>query len=316
MFQRRHSVYLLLAICAGIASCNQSTGGNLWPAEKVQIYVPAKPGGATDAAARTFSRYLRKHGRVPVTVINQTGGGGVVALQTVAASPADGSTLLLFHSMIHAGHLLGRTELSFRDFTTLAILAENNDVYVARGDAPYADLNELLRLAARADVPPTIGSQLGGSTQVKAMALARAADDSLRIVDAGSEAQRVAALLGGQVDVTIISVKSALQFERAGKFKVLGVLNREPDTFAPQWPTARSQSVDVHFPLAFTLFSPPGVDARTLQSMAALIERISSDPDYRSAVTNDKQRANYLDAETARQYLEQEFAYVEDLIGQ
>lgn len=316
MTQRTGWLFLLLACCTVLASCNPTASAGLWPADKVQIYVPAKPGGATDAAARTFSRYLRKHGRVPVTVINQTGGGGVVALQTVVESPADGSALLLFHSMIHAGHLLGRTELTFRDFTTLAMLAENNDVYVARGDAPYDDLRELLQFAASAETSPTIGSQLGGSTQVKAMALARAANNALRIVDAGTEAQRVAALLGGQVDVTIISVKIALQFERAGKFKVLGVLNREPDSFAEQWPTAPSQGVDVHFPLAFALYAPPGVETEAHDKMAALIRKVSLDPDYRTAVTRDMQRVMYLDAEDARRYLDSEFEFVRGLIDQ
>lgn len=309
-------VPLILVALIAAASCNQSSGDGAWPVDKVQIYVPAKPGGATDAAARTFSRYLRKHGRVAVTVINQTGGGGVVALQTVADSPPDGGTLLMFHSMIHASHLLGRTDLSYRDFTSLAIIAENNDVYVAREDAAFDNLTELLPYAASADTKPMIGSQLGGSTQVKAMALSRAASDSLRIVDSGSEAQRVAALLGGQIDVTIISVKSALQFEKAGKFKVLGVLNSEPDSFAPDWPTAPEQGIDVDFPLAFTLYAPPSMPIETRDTIAEIVEDIVADPDYRAAVTTDKQRVHYLNAKASDAYLETEFKFVKSMISQ
>lgn len=283
-----------------------------WPADRAQIYVPASPGGITDSAARAFSRALERAAGPTAVVINQTGGGGVVAIQSVADAQPDGGTLLVFHAMLHAAHLFGRSPYTYEDLTPLATLAQANDVYVARADAPFDTLPELFEYAKEHEV--LLASQLGGTTQVKGDALVRASGDTLRLVDAGSEAERVTALLGGQVQVSSTSVATAQQYEASGDFKVLAVPTATPDPFAPDWPTAISQGVDIDFPLTLELYGPPGIPGEVMSQMAAAIAAAAEDPEYKSELEKIKQSPFHLSPEDTATFVAKEFDFVDTMI--
>jgi len=53
------------------------------------------PGGSTDVTARIVAQKLSEHLGGPVVVENRTGVAGSIAAEKVAASPADGYTLLV-----------------------------------------------------------------------------------------------------------------------------------------------------------------------------------------------------------------------------
>ena len=306
-------------ISAAVAAVTLSLGGLSaeaadWPTKKVQIYAPASPGGGTDSVTRTFARFLEKHTGVNAIVVNQTGGGGVVAVQTVKEAEGDGGTLLMFHAMLHAANLFGRSPFTYKDLTPLAVISENNDVYVAQPDAPYDTLPELFDYAKQNPGKVVIASQLGGTTQVKGQALLKRSGAEMKIVDAGSESKRVAAFLGKQVDIAIVSTKNALQYQQSGDMKILGVLNEQPDPFVPDWPTAKSQGVDIHFPLAFTLYAPRGTSSETLAKLDSAVARIAEDPEFQEALKKIKQVPAYRDAATTAEYLEGEYEFVSDMI--
>ncbi len=301
---------VLVMVLAGPAHADQA-----WPAEVVRVYVPAAPGGSSDAIARVFARFFEQASGASVAIVNQTGGGGIIAVQSVVTGRPDGSSLLLYHTALHVSHALRRSPFKYDQLKPLATLSMVNDVYAVRADAPYDTLTELLEYARKQAGALTIGSEFGGTTQLKGQALA-ATDKSFRVVGAGSEAKRITSLLGGQVDVISMSVASAQQFEKAGDIKVLGVLNTRPDNFAPHWPTAASQGVDAHLPQVFALYGPKRLPSELIEKFDTIMAAIASDPDYVAAIQHIKQSPDYRNSSEAAEFLTNEYMAIKRRIDQ
>ncbi|SFV28432.1 Tripartite-type tricarboxylate transporter, receptor component TctC [Devosia crocina] len=278
-----------------------------YPVDSVRIIVPANPGGGTDAAARIFAEYFQRHSDAATAVVNQAAGGGVVAAQTVATASPDGATLLFFHAAFHTANLSGNSPFKWDQFTPVATVTESNEVYAVRADTPYETLADLIETAKASPNTLSIGTQLGGTTQVKAQALNVAADNTMRIVDAGTESDRVAALLGSQVDVISMSVGSARQYVEAGQMKALAVMNEVADVTAPEIPTTVSQGVDISLPLVQTVYGPKDMDPAAVAAIEALVAQMREDPEFKATVERQGQTLALRDAAETTQFLDSEY---------
>jgi tripartite-type tricarboxylate transporter receptor subunit TctC len=66
-----------------------------YPTRAVRIIVGFPPGGPTDIFARLIGQWLSDHLGQPFVIENRPGAGSTIGVANVAASPADGYTLLL-----------------------------------------------------------------------------------------------------------------------------------------------------------------------------------------------------------------------------
>ena len=66
-----------------------------YPNRPIRIVVPFGPGGTTDIVARALSEELRTILGQPVIVENKPGADGIIAIQELLRSGADGYTLML-----------------------------------------------------------------------------------------------------------------------------------------------------------------------------------------------------------------------------
>ena len=76
-----------------IKAAAPSAGG--WPSKPIRIVVAFPPGGLTDAYARLYAEHLTAKFGVTAVVDNKPGAGGIIAIDAVAKSSADGYTLLM-----------------------------------------------------------------------------------------------------------------------------------------------------------------------------------------------------------------------------
>jgi tripartite-type tricarboxylate transporter receptor subunit TctC len=285
-----------------------------YPVDSVRIMVPAAPGGSTDVDARVFGEFFQKHSVASTAIVNQPAGGGVVAAQTVATAPGDGSTLYVWHAAVHTTNLSGQSPFAYSDLTPLATVAEYNDVYAVRADAPYSTLPELADYARANPDSVTIGSQFGGTTQIKGDAINALSDGAMRVVDAGGESDRIIALLGEQVDVISMSVANARQYAEDGQIKVLAVINKNADPFAPDFPTTASQGVDISFPLVFTVYGPPNMDPAAVTAFEAVYDAMQADPAFAEALETAAQVPSFRGPAETAEFLDSELAFVKSLM--
>jgi len=310
---------ILVAIIALVLTAGflwpETKTDSLYPVPKVKIYVPSKPGGTTDATARAIAQSLERNTGVKAVVINQTAGGGTVALTSVADARGDGGTLLVFHAMLHVANATGRSAVSADDLTALATVSRATDVYVVRADEPFDTLAGLFAYSADRDL--VIASQMGGTTQLKATALATAAGEHgghLRPVAIGSMAKRLTALLGKQVDVSIVDLKTARQYLDAGSIKPLAVISSTRDPFEPDWPTASEQGVDIDLAQVGEIYAPGQMPEGMRTRLDSLFGTVLSDPQLIKDLARVKQSPEYRNSLDAQVFIQAEENRVQTML--
>ena len=96
-----------------------------YPERPITLICPWGAGGGTDATARIVASVLERDLGVPVNVVNRTGGSGVVGHSAIATAAPDGYTLGIITVEIGMMHWQGLTELSYKNYTPLALMNED-----------------------------------------------------------------------------------------------------------------------------------------------------------------------------------------------
>ena len=88
------SVAALMSGAAAVADSGVALAQD-FPAKPVKMVLSFPPGGGTDAIARPLAQRMARSLGQPVIIDYRPGANGILALELVAASPADGYTLIL-----------------------------------------------------------------------------------------------------------------------------------------------------------------------------------------------------------------------------
>ena len=258
----------LAGIMACVTACGAGGSSNGW-AKNGEVQVPAKAGGGTDVMARALGTQVAKDSGSTITIVNNTDGGGVVACEKGAAGKKDGSTLVQFHTTLLIKTATGVFKKSAaEDFTVIAVgvpVDEANNVLVVSGDSPYNTLDDLI-----ADVkanPGTLlmGVETGGTIHVEAGLFAKAAGLDIKYVEAGSDTEKLTALVGKSINAAMVNANQAKQYIESGKAKALAVVSNGPEggrsSVLPDVPSFVEQGVDCSFQmLSVILLGPKDMD--------------------------------------------------------
>ena len=104
--------------------------------------MPWGAGGGTDAT-RILGSLMEKELGQPVTVVNRTGGSGVVGHAAIASAPPDGYTIGLATVEIGMMHWQGLTELTGASYTPIGLVNADPAGIQVRADA-LQDVQDLL----------------------------------------------------------------------------------------------------------------------------------------------------------------------------
>ena len=222
------ALLLALVMIFSLAACDGTDGGNdsgesaAWTEKNIEIQLAAAAGGGTDVVGRALTNYINQQGEHNLTIINNTDGGGVVAFENVRNSdPEKADTLLFFHTTMiikTASHIYDKS--ATEDFTVITV-AEPSDpgsyILVVPADSPYQTMEEFD--AAVKENPGEIlcGVETGGSSHVMSGLLAQAIGGEMSFVEAGSDTEKMTALMSGSIDCAIVNANSSAQYIEAGK---------------------------------------------------------------------------------------------------
>src|SRR5271165_6313458 len=86
---------VIAAALLGLAGIAFGQTADKYPSKPVKIIVPYAPGGATDIVARILADQMGKSLGQSFYVENKPGAFGIIAVEDMARSPADGYTLMI-----------------------------------------------------------------------------------------------------------------------------------------------------------------------------------------------------------------------------
>ncbi len=211
-----------------------------WPVRPVTVVVPLAAGGNTDMMARLAAQHLTDKLGQTFIVENRPSAGGAIATAQVAAAPPDGYTLLFTpSSMLLLTPLLQK--LSFdpgKQLVPVTNVGTGAQVIAIKRELPARTLPEFLAYA-RAH-PGTLNFAVAGTQNISHLApvlLFARAGVNLVMVPAKGEAQAIADLISGQVDLYFGNASQLLPHAGSDRIRLLAVGTAQRIAAAPDLPT-------------------------------------------------------------------------------
>ena len=261
-----------LAASAALPAAAQTAA---FPTRPIRLLVPHAPGGNSDAFGRILAQYLSERVGQQVVVENKPGAGGTVACALVSKSPPDGYTLVVADNGTHAiAPTLYGSKLSydvFKDFTPITLAASFPAVILLHPSVPATTAQEFVALVKSQPGKFTYSSAGTGNGSHLTIELFRTAAgglDMLHVPYKGG-APAVQALLAGEVQMTAVSVNTALPHVQSGKVRALGVASSKRSPAMPDVPTFIESGIAFEGDSWLAIFGPPGIPAEVTAKLNA-----------------------------------------------
>lgn len=280
---------------AGGSSAPVSNGGTSagstapttdWPGKKtIQIIVPYAAGGDTDFNARLLAEKLSKKTGATFVVSNVSGNGGATGSLQVKNADPDGSTILFHHTGFVVNYISGASDFLFDDaFEFSAVVGRSaGNIITMNSSYGIKDLQDLIDYSKANPGKLKIAANAGATTQATALML-KAIGCDLQMVDAGSASERIAALLGGHVDIIINAAGTVSDYLKNGQLVALCTDSDVRNDYLYKdfnIGIGKDQGYDIGLPFYYFMAFPKGTDPAIVDKMDSLLkEIITTDTDY------------------------------------
>jgi tripartite-type tricarboxylate transporter receptor subunit TctC len=281
---------LTIASLAALPAFAQS-----YPAKPIKIIVSTSAGGVTDLAARILGAHITARTGQPVVIDNRAGASGNIAMDAVAKAPPDGYTLGVANTGNIVINPVLMRHMPYDPLTDLVPVAPIGTVplfLLMNGTVPAATLAEFIAYTkAQPDKVSYASAGVGTTPDLAAHEFNRRAGLQLVFVPFRGTAPAVAAVLGGDVQVTFVSMGPHIEFVRAGKLRILGSATPKRASYLPDVPTFAEQG----FPgfetsTWFSLFAPRGTAKDIVDQLNGYVRELAEDADTKKRLT-----ANFID---------------------
>lgn len=282
----------LFSLFTGIVACvSVPIGDSLaqsYPVKPIRILVGFSPGSGADATARTVAPKLYESLGQPVVIENRTGAGGSIATETVAKSPADGYTLL----MMVGGDTIKpalRANLPYdlvRDFAPVSMVTIGTSLLAIHPSVPARNVKELIALARSQPGKLNYGSAgVGSSAHLAGVLFNFMAKVNIVHVPYKGGTENVVAAATGQIDMSFVSVASAVPLLAAGKLRALAVTSAKRSPSMPSLPTLDESGVTGYDRSSwFGLVAPTGVAKDIIARLNTAIGQVANTPEMKTAL--------------------------------
>ena len=217
------------------------------PQRPMRVILPVSAGSGVDAIVRAASNSLSKALGQPVVIENIPGAGGITGTAAIVKAPADGTTI----GVVSNNHVTNPSvykDLPFdpiADITPIAIIGSTPFVLVVNpAKIPASNLNELVAtLKAKPGVYNYASSGNGTIIHLAGAMFADEAGVDIRHIPYKGTGPMVTDLLGGQVDLGVVSLPSVQGHLKTGGLRAIGITGAKRTPAAPEIPTVAEQGL-------------------------------------------------------------------------
>jgi tripartite-type tricarboxylate transporter receptor subunit TctC len=214
-----------------------------YPERPITVIVPWGAGGGTDATGRILASMMEEKLGVPVSVVNRTGGSGVVGHSAIATAEPDGYTLGVVTVEINMMHWQGLTDLTYEDYTPVVLYNFDPAGLQVRADSPWETAQDVLdAIEANPGEYKASGTGQGGIWHLAIAGMLEEAGidpGAAPWVPSQGAAPGLQDLVAGGVDIVPCSVPEAQSLLEAGRVKSLAVMAEERIDAFPNVPTLK-----------------------------------------------------------------------------
>lgn len=270
-----------------------------YPEKPVQVTVPFGPGGGTDTFVRTIQPFVEKQLGTDLVVLNVPGAGSITGSRGVIGNDADGYSVLVNHATLLTNMAVGKADF---DVSSFEIAASTTSIPLVVAVPASSDISTLeqLKKSLSGDSPVIAGVNIGAVNHFAMLMLeAELGSGSFRYVQTGGGAKTIAALLGDQIAVGVLSGSEAKPLQEAGEVKIIAALSTDRIPYLPDAKTAAEQGANVDFSIEHSWYFPKGTPADSIASFAGALERAIADPELQAVLKERGITATFFGPEAA-----------------
>ncbi|WP_298928034.1 tripartite tricarboxylate transporter substrate binding protein [uncultured Ramlibacter sp.] len=286
---RRTVLALALAAAATGAAAQQKAAAKpaaAWPTKPLRIVV-GFPGGSTpDLVARTIAEPLSKALGQPVIVDNKVGAGGNIAGDFVAKATDDHTIGIMVNGNMTIAKLLN-PKLQFdplKDIAPISLIGTAPLILAVPANAPGNSTQEFLLAARNGGTKWSYGSVGVGSVGHLGMELLKTKTniDPVHIPYPGNP-QVITAMIGGQIQMSLLPPALAAAQIRAGKLKAIGVTSANRSPLVPEYPSLDEGGIrGFQLEIWSAAGAPQSMPKPIVAKLSALISEIARSPEVRA----------------------------------
>ena len=257
-----------------------------YPERPVRIIVPYAPGGAVDVIARKVAQKLSEQTGKAFFVENKAGASGTIGAQTVIRAAPDGYTLLaldntfsllpfVFKKLPWEGEL---------PVVPIAVSAYTPVLLLVNANSKFNDLGALTAFAKANPGKLTFGTGGNGSApHFSAEAFQQAAGIKLQHIPYKGASEAVTGLVGGQIDLVLLSTGSVSSQLKGGQLRALAASGNKRLASLPNVPTFAEAGL-AGFGIVYWsgLAAPAGTPKEVVARLNAEVKRALDTPDMKA----------------------------------
>lgn len=273
----------MLALLMGVSLdgwSQESTEAQAQPlrgGDEIRLVIPFGKGGATDVLFRLIADPVSERLGRRIVLENVPGAAATRGAQRVKAAAPDGRNLLGSHQTLILSFLSGMSAYDFQAFVPVALLMRTINIpttYPQHAVQSAAEFAEYVQAqGAQQSARPVRIGMIKGSTDhffwLQFLTAVGVDPEAVQMVGYPDTASQVAALLGHEIDFSMLNLPTAGEMYAKGILLPLGVAAEQRLAGLPEVPTLEEQGIAVLNTTNRGLFAPPGTPRERLEPLAA-----------------------------------------------
>lgn len=238
LFKRSISILMVVALMSlSLVGCSSEGKVEEYPNTNINAIIPWGAGGGTDILARTVGPIAGEILGKTIIMNNKGGASGTIGHDYVYGQKADGYTLLFGTAEPTIFQVLGLSDLSYNEFKPIIILAKIPGVLVVSKDSPYDTFEDFIKDAYDKPGEITMGlTGVGALPYMASLIINEVTETEFNTAYYDGDGPLITALMGNQIDATIVGVGAATQYINSGDFKGLAVISNDEVNTIPEVP--------------------------------------------------------------------------------
>src|SRR5262245_38421937 len=271
------------AAALALAALMTGAGAQDYPSRPIRLLIPFPPGGGTDFVSRVVGNKLADTLKWTIVLENRPGASGNIALELAAKSPPDGYTIVMGQSdnvMLGPWLYPSIGYDTLKSFAPIVQVSATPLAVVSAAQSRLANPDDLIAQGKTAAGVRWATAGNGSLGHLFGEQLQRLAAVRLLHVPYKGAAPALTDVMGGQVDVAIMSVASVLNLVKSGKLNAIAVTSAKRSPALPSTPTfAESGQPGVDVVVWLGLFAPAGTPRPIVERLNAEVNKVLQAPD-------------------------------------
>jgi tripartite-type tricarboxylate transporter receptor subunit TctC len=286
-----------------------------FPTKPINVRSTFGPGTPFDIAFRLLASRAEKMLGQPFAVINDTTGGGMIAMNTIAKEKPDGHNLLLGTTTTFVWvPQFRKVNVKYQDYTPIVQFGKGLIGMVVRAEAPYKTLKELVEYTKKNPGKLSYGATAKSTPkQVALEVIAKQEGIDWTFVPFDADNLSLAALLGGHVD--ICSAGTAwIPFVQQGKVRLLATFMESRSKTFPDVPTAQELGYRFADPAVYLIAGPKGMPPSTVKKLEDAFHKAMEDQEFLQLMKKGEMEVFYRNSADLTKLVDQSFGTVRKMI--